>query len=318
MPVPRVLVIRGGAIGDFILTLPAIRLLREGIPGCRLEVMGYPGIADLAVTAGLADAVRSLGHQDMAPLFAPGAPVSDAVADYLCSFNLVVSFLFDPDGHFRGNLERLGVKTLIECPHRVLPGAGPAAAQLARPLEKLALFLDDPAPRIGETSPPLAQPTTAPFILHPGSGSVTKNWPLENWLHIARHLRQSLPDASLILLTGEAEESRGVLKELSAPAWVETNFTHWHGVPLTGLAERLQQQAQSGAVFLGHDSGISHLAAACGLRCLLVFGPTDPAVWAPRNPGVRVLQTPEGDLSHLPPHDFIDALDSMTGSRGTI
>jgi heptosyltransferase-3 len=42
---PRVLVIRGGAIGDFILTLPAMRLLREMIPNCHLEVMGYLSIS---------------------------------------------------------------------------------------------------------------------------------------------------------------------------------------------------------------------------------------------------------------------------------
>ena len=83
MAAPRVLVIRGGAIGDFILTLPAIRLLKEGIPNCHLEVLGYPGIADLALTAGLADHTRSLGHRHFAPLFAPGAPVQPEIADYL-------------------------------------------------------------------------------------------------------------------------------------------------------------------------------------------------------------------------------------------
>lgn len=312
MSAPRVLVIRGGAIGDFILTLPAIRLLREGIPGCHLEVMGYPAIAPLAVTAGLADAVRHLGHQEMAPLFAPGAPVAEAVADYLRSFNLVVSYLFDPDGHFRGNLERLGVKTLIECPHRVQPDAGPAAAQLARPLEKLALFLDDPAPWIGER--PASAATLAPgvLVLHPGSGSTAKNWPLERWRELLRRVRL----ARLILITGEAEEARGVLEALRAEAWRETACEHWHGLPLPKLAGRLREQAAAGARFLGHDSGVSHLAAACGLPCLLLFGPTDPRVWAPQNPGVRVVQAPEGDLARLPveavaSHDIFTNHDAL-------
>jgi len=72
---PRVLVIRGGAIGDFILTLPAIRLLREGLPNPHLEVLGYPGIASLATAAGFADAVRSIEHGAMAPFSRP-APSS--------------------------------------------------------------------------------------------------------------------------------------------------------------------------------------------------------------------------------------------------
>ena len=80
---PRILVIRGGAIGDFILTLPAIRLIRESIEDAYIEVLGYPGITDLAVTAGLADAVRSLEHRSMAPLFAKNAAIDEAVGDYL-------------------------------------------------------------------------------------------------------------------------------------------------------------------------------------------------------------------------------------------
>ena len=40
------------------------------------------------------------------------------------------------------------------------------------------------------------------------------------------------------------------------------------------------------AVYVGNDSGISHLAAAVGTPVITLFGPTDPAIWAPR--GVRV------------------------------
>ena len=52
-------------------------------------------------------------------------------------------------------------------------------------------------------------------------------------------------------------------------------------------------------LFLGHDSGISHLAAAVGVRCLLLFGPTDPDIWAPPHPDVRVVRAPDGTLAAL-------------------
>src|SRR5207248_2004418 len=52
-------------------------------------------------------------------------------------------------------------------------------------------------------------------------------------------------------------------------------------------------------IFVGHDSGISHLAAAAGANCILLFGPTDPNVWAPRNENVRVLQAQSGSLNDL-------------------
>lgn len=307
MAAPRVLVIRGGAIGDFILTLPAIRLLKEGIPNCHLEVLGYPGIADLAVTAGLADQTRSLGHRHMAPLFAPGASVSQEVVDYLNSFNLVVSYLFDPDGHFRGNLERLGVETLIECPHRIQPGQGPAASQLARPLEKLALFLDHPAPHFPRPTDLPSITPAAHFILHPGSGSPHKTWPLENWLAVLKSVAETQP-VHLIVITGEAEAERGLLPSLQILSLPNLTFESWHQIPLTDLVPRLLSLAQSGTHFLGHDSGISHLAAACGLPCLLLFGPTDPALWAPQNAGVTILTSPSDKLSDLSPDTLLSAL----------
>lgn len=305
MAKPRVLVIRGGAIGDFILTLPAIRLLREGIAGCHLEVLGYPGIADLALTAGLADAVRSLGHREMAPLFAPGAPVSESVTDYLKSFSLVVSYLFDPDGHFRGNLERLGVKTLIECPHRIQLDGGPAAIQLARPLERLAFFLDDPAPNLNTRpafeTPPALESSTGFFVLHLGSGSPIKTWPSTNWLEVLQALHRRYAErARFVVISGEAEAERGLTQVLTTAEWKALPIEHWHALPLTELAERLSDCGTEGAYFLGHDSGIGHLAAATGLPCLLLFGPTDPAIWAPQNARVAVLCSPTEHLADLP------------------
>jgi ADP-heptose:LPS heptosyltransferase len=279
-PPPRVLVIRGGAIGDFILTLPAMRLLREMIPNCHLEVMGYLSIASLAQTAGLADSVRSLDHRTMAALFAKNAPIDESLAEHLKSFNLVVSYLFDPDGHFRASMERIGVKTLIECSHRVQSDQGHASRQLAKPLEKLAMFLEDSHLQTAHFERREVVPNRV--AIHLGSGSEKKNWPLERWLALADDFR----DHEVIFITGEAEQERGMLIE---------NRPSWHSLPLPELAGRLS----TCAAFLGHDSGISHLAAACGVPSLLLFGPTDPAVWAPPQPWVTILRAENGDLASL-------------------
>jgi ADP-heptose:LPS heptosyltransferase len=291
---PRVLVIRGGAIGDFILTLPAIRLLRASIPGAHLEVLGYKPITELAVAAGLADATRNLEHASMAKLFVPNAVLDGELHDWLSSFNLVVSYLFDPDGILRANMERTGVKTFLDCPHRVLPGEGHAAEQLARPLERLAMFLDDPAPGIAPGAGlPVSQGRPV-LAIHPGSGSLHKNWPVEHWIAAGKHLTTDFPHLRLALITGEAEQERGITAQV-VEGWRGIDFLHWDHLPLTELASRLCQASG----FIGHDSGISHLAAACGVPCLLFFGPTDPFTWAPRNAGVRVFKEPSGDLAQL-------------------
>jgi ADP-heptose:LPS heptosyltransferase len=286
----RILVIRGGAIGDFILTLPAIRLIRENITGAYIEVLGYPGITELALTAGIADAVRSLEHRTLAPLFARNAAVDEEVGDYLRSFNLIISYLYDPDGFFKASLERAGVKTFIEVSHRVQAGEGPAAVQLARPLEKLAMFLEDPAPVILPSSAKKEQ-----LAIHPGSGSLTKNWPLQNWIELGRKISETQPQIRVSVITGEAEHERGTTATLRE-AWKDFDFQHIEGRSLSALAQHLAECTS----FIGHDSGISHLAAACGAHCLLLFGPTDPATWAPQNPRVEIIRAPGEDLSLLP------------------
>jgi heptosyltransferase-3 len=283
-PTPRVLVIRGGAIGDFILTLPAIRLLRETIVGCHLEVIGYPSIAELARTAGLADSIRSFEHRTMALLFAKNAPIDEVLAEHLRSFNLVVSFLYDPDGLFRASMERVGVKTFIECSPRVQNSGEHASKQLAKGLETLAMFLEDEHLRRAHFERNLDEKKR--IAIHVGSGSERKNWPLENWLRLADELSAD----EIVFITGEAEEARGVRSSGFSPS-----ATHWHSPPLPELATRFG----TCSAFLGHDSGISHLAAACGVPSLLLFGPTDPAVWAPPQPWVDVLREDSGDLTAL-------------------
>lgn len=300
---PRVLVIRGGAIGDFILTLPAISLLREGIPGAHLEVLGYKPIVDLAVTAGLADATHHLEHGTMAKLFVPGAVLDETLLDWLRSFNLVVSYLYDPDGIVRGNMERIGVRTFLECPHRVEPGKGHAAAQLAAPLERLAMFLEDSAPRIAPPDEVNRREGKPVIAIHPGSGSLKKNWPVERWIESGLILAADGVPRRLALITGEAEHERGITSKVAA-GWSGMDFLHWDMLPLGELAARLA----SVAAFIGHDSGISHLAAACGAPSLLFFGPTDPETWAPRNPGVQVHVEPSGDLARLPLDAGLDAM----------
>ena len=68
---PRFLLLRGGAIGDFIATLPVLQALRAQWPEAVIEIWGYPHVAELAVAAGLAQSVVSLERAEMARFFVP-------------------------------------------------------------------------------------------------------------------------------------------------------------------------------------------------------------------------------------------------------
>ena len=94
---PRILVIRGGAIGDFVLTLPVLAALRERFPKAELEILGYPRIAAMAVDAGLVRAVHALESPGLAMFFTPNGAFDLEWREFFARYAIVVSYLYDPD-----------------------------------------------------------------------------------------------------------------------------------------------------------------------------------------------------------------------------
>ena len=309
MSKPRILVIRGGAIGDFVLTLPAIRMLRQTLPHCHLEILGYRHIADIALHGGpekgttYADAVRNIEYGPMAAFFARNGQLAPDLCAYFAGFQQVVSWLFDPDGIFAANLERAGVRNFLGV-HEKITDHQHASVQLARGLERMAIFLDENAtPLFPDTATQadadawLVEHTTGnksrPLVaIHVGSGSEKKNWPAGNWQRLGDRLAAG--GARLLLIGGEADNA--ALDTLQRVLAIHTPLIARH-LPLPTLAALL---ARCSAYF-GHDTGISHLAAATGTPSTLLFGPTDPSVWAPLGEHVRILRAPAGDLANLAP-----------------
>ena len=299
----RILFIRGGAVGDFILSMPSLRLIRETLPENEIEILGYPSIASLAVAAGLADHVRPLEDPRLATFFAPGAKLDAEWCAYFAGFDVVVSCLYDPDGFFSGNLRVAGVKTLVSCPFRPDETAPhvPAAIQFAKPLESIGLFLEDATLDLVYPNPPGIDPGPT-LALHPGSGSPRKNWSFEAWAEVLASLHHERPDLRFLVTSGEAEATRiaGFLDLLLQSA---IPFQHLSGRPLAELGSIFGKIEG----FLGHDSGLSHLAASAGAKSLLLFGPTEPGIWAPLSPGVRILRASDGRLSSVKPGEVVAA-----------
>jgi ADP-heptose:LPS heptosyltransferase len=304
----RILVIRGGAIGDFILTLPALKALREAMPRAHIEILGYKHIAVLAENRFYAQAVRSIEYGPLSAFFAKNSELPADLANYFASFDLIISYLYDPDRIFENNLRWCGVENLLCGPPKIVEKAGHAAGQLARPLEAMGIRVVDLTEKIFPSIEDrqfasdflrcLQQPVIA---IHPGSGSKEKNWPLENWIALFSGTG-GFPDAegkhrrhgkfpSLVVISGEADKLQ---TEQLERAWKDRDARFARNLPLPHLAAVLER-----SIFVGHDSGISHLAAAAGANCLLLFGPTDPNVWTPRNKNVRVVGAPSGRLSDL-------------------
>ena len=144
----RILVIRGGAIGDFVLTLPALKALRDAWPQARIEILGYKHIAALAEKRVYAQAVRSIEYGRLSSFFARNSELPAELANYFASFDLIISYLYDPDRIFENNLRRCGVEHLLCGPGRIVQTADHAARQLAQPIEDLGIRVVDLAERV--------------------------------------------------------------------------------------------------------------------------------------------------------------------------
>lgn len=297
------LVLRGGAIGDFVVTLPLLEALRARFPGERLAVACAPSVGSLALAGGLADDVRDLGGREFATLFRPEGGADESIVQWLRGFERVVSFLHDPEQAIRRVLGRAVVQGLS----KPRDGGGGAALQLFESVrEPLGLTECDPAafrlslPCEVHDRAEAALVTGRWWTVHPGSGSPGKNWPAERWGEFLGRLLGRDANHRLALLGGEADDAGlGLLRLMLPPARVRV-FAHRPLLEVAGLLAASE-------CFFGHDSGLGHLAAALGLRTFQIFGPSDASVWAPPQPRAFVLRAPAGDPSRLTPDQAMTA-----------
>jgi heptosyltransferase-2 len=309
----KILIIRGGAIGDFILTLPSIAALRRQFPEAHLEVLGYPHIAQLAVAGNLVDRVQSIEAGPLAGFFARNGTLSEDLADYFSEFDLIVSYLYDPDQIFRVNVARCTRAQFIQGPHRPDERAQTAASHVfLKPLEQLAIFDADPVPRLSFPQQVRANVETAgsdPSVaFHPGSGSEKKNWPESKWAELVEQVIRET-NWRLLLVGGEAEGER--LQRLAA-ALPPARTRVAQSVPLAELGGILQ----GCAAFVGHDSGISHLAAAVGLPGVLLWGGSVQSIWRPPSERMVILSDHEA-LADLPVDQVFQSLRQvLVGAAG--
>lgn len=285
----KILVIRGGALGDFILTLPVLAALRLGFAGRRLEILGYPTMASLAVEAGLADKVSAIESARFTGLFASDGLVAPEVAAWFSEFELIISYLYDPQGIFRSQVGRCSSAQFIVGPHRPDEMLGVHASELLlRPLQAIGVHNPDPCPRI---SLRVVGAKTGFLALHPGSGSERKNWPEAKWAELLKILARET-DCGVLLIGGEAEGDRCARLATALPA---DRVEIAQNLPLIELAKRMR----SCSFFTGHDSGITHLAAALGLPGLVLWGESNLTTWRPQSDRMTILRDP-GGLSALP------------------
>lgn len=287
---PRtLLIIHPGSLGDVLLSLPTIRRLRAAYPAHACGLMAGGAVGRLLVACGEIDRLFTLEQGGLSGLLG-GGTLPAALQAWLGEADLVVGWMEDAEAVLTRRLQEIGVqRVLVKSPFAIEDSAAVhqsdryfvAAQMLPESLEERPLQLPDMVLQEARTRMELAGiPGDQTFVaLHPGSGSAHKCSAARLFQLVSEGL--SKMELLPVLLGGPADDERlRAVAELCADP-----PRMFRDLDLLSMAGLLSQAA----LYLGHDSGLTHLAAWLGVPTLAIFGPTDPRRWAPRGRRVRVI-----------------------------
>jgi heptosyltransferase-3 len=245
----RRLLIRPGAIGDLVVSLPALEHLRADYTEVWVARPNVPLVR-------FADRVRAIPDTGLDLLEIEGQEAS-RVVEALRGFESIISWYGSQRPEFVERVRELGL------PFTFFPALPDGSVHA---VDYYLAQVGGSAGRRPAIRCEMGERRNC-AIIHPFSGSARKNWPLERFRALAARLEELLP---VLWTAGPSERLEEAIRfdnlyELAC----------WLG---------------SARLFIGNDSGISHLAAAAGTPVVAIFGPTDPAVWAPRGARVEVVR----------------------------
>ena len=300
----HLLVLRPGAIGDSLLALPIVRALRACYPDARVTFASNAAILPLVQDATLAETVSDYSSALWSDLFSAHGVRRPELRNLLSQVDRAICWLPDPDAIVKHNLQAQGIEQSTIAPGRPTEETGLHIVDyLARTI------WPDPPPLLPDIPiiPPYAAHSNAEptrIAIHPGSGGTYKCWPVAHFATVISALwRRAIP---VLLLAGEAD--RNILADLLSrlpPPPDSRLLTVLRNAPLRTVASEIQQCRG----YLGNDSGISHLAALCGVPTLVLFGPTSPATWRPFGRSVEVLF--ERELANLQPERVLYTIEKF-------
>jgi ADP-heptose:LPS heptosyltransferase len=288
------LIVHQGAIGDFILSLPAIEAIHSRYPEARFSFFGRPATLEIIFSRSYFAEIIDNAESRWASLYHSNPRIQPAAFGSLPQVDRVFAFGSVSSRLLVDNLASL----LGTSSHRIDPFPDPSLGFSVSDYQCRQLL------ELGIPAVPVPPAIIAPckqdtleirrfvreqvktgkrlVIVHPGSGGKKKIWSPAGWLDIIERL-SCYHNSQVVLLQGPADtDIIGKLRARmeKAPFIVLKNWN-------LGKLAALMRHA---ALYLGNDSGITHLAAACDTPTIALYGPTDPHIWGPRGSQVKIVQ----------------------------
>ncbi len=302
----KILFFHQGALGDFILVLPVLESIHASFPGAIFTFIGNAQVLSLIEKRPFVGKIISKDLSILAPLFSRPLKNRDTLSSFLgCPYD--AAFLFGKSAllHLAKNVREMPVEKIYTV--ESFPGEKtnlPVTDYIYKQLNAQDLYLKPRKPVIAPAieekkkgvryAEELLRNFEKLLLLHPGSGSMKKIWPIACWNALLESLHTHT-NVAKVILTGEADTL--LLKKLS-PVSGEPDFRIIRKWPLAKIAGLLTK----GSLFIGNDSGITHLAAALSIDTVAIFGLSNPRVWAPRGEKVTIFHTTWNFPENL--HDY--------------
>lgn len=282
-----------GALGDTLLSLPCINIIRES--ASRIHIAGRSDVVRFLKESGIADEASSADSFFYSPLYTEA--FDEKMKSFLSGFDKSFVFTNKADSQLVENIRSVipATRAILTIPpescgehaaeFRVKQlGFGEDAAQ-----EKIKICIPD-NDKIWATEFLRNQGYIAGrdslITVHPGSGGKTKNWSLKNYSELVQCLMKN-PRVLCIVCTGPAEDAETVSSRMVCSKRV---------IPLYDQSLiRVAALLSLSDFYVGNDSGISHLAGILGCRGAVLFGPTDPSIWRPLGRALDVVSFVEAE-----------------------
>ncbi len=301
----NVLIFHGGALGDFVLSWPLALALGRLFPQNRIIYITQSqkgALAERVLKVDWVDVEGGWHH-----LFGDPAGLPAAAVKLLGNAHSVYSFVSTPADSWTRHVRRLTGLDEVVSLQTTPPGdyAGHATQYLVEQLQCRPVVqsaVRQLLRSIGEQGIRAFAPAEGGVLIHPGSGSPQKCWPMDRFIQLVGRLRDAGRTVRIVLGDVEAERwDARQIEQLSAAAEVLRPVNH---VELAG-------HLAGASLVVANDSGPGHLAAVLGVPTVSLFGPTDPKVWRPVGPCVEVLHA--RPLEALTVGDVCNAARRMLG-----
>jgi len=300
--VKSTLIVHQGAIGDFILSLSSLEAIHRFYSQTRFIFLGNPSILQIIHSRPYFDGALNCAEKRWAPLYNSKGKLEKGVFDSLPQVDSIFAFCRSSSQTLVDHLARIYEKPSYRIDPFPKTDLGLHVSEYqCRQLEKLGIpSLPCPAPVIAPSQEDFLEArrfvqenVTAGnqlVLLHPGSGGSKKLWSVAGWLDVIMTILSN-NNIKITLIEGPADSH--IVQQLRSEVG-STSLLLASNWPLGKLAALMKHSS----LYLGNDSGITHLAAACNTPTIALFGPTDPSIWGPQGSKVTVVPWQSKSSAH--------------------